>query len=112
AHFYVFAVSLDFLEVHPEEFGQLFNVILINVTSFFRDDQPWDFRREQVIPAAVNGDGRHIRIWSAGCASGEETYSVAMLLADALGLEEVRDRVKIYATDVDDQALNQARAAA
>jgi two-component system CheB/CheR fusion protein len=50
-------------------------------------------------------------VWTAGCALGEETCSVAMLLADALGREQFRDRVKIYATDVDDQALNSACAA-
>ena len=50
-----------------------------------------------------------IRVWSAGCASGEEAYSIAMLLAEALGVEEFRDRVKIYATDVDEEALAHAR---
>ncbi|MGJ0223733.1 CheR family methyltransferase, partial [Streptococcus pyogenes] len=52
-----------------------------------------------------------IRVWSAGCASGEEPYSVAIALAEALGLEEFRERVKIYATDVDEAALAAARAA-
>ncbi len=51
-------------------------------------------------------------MWSAGCASGEETYSLAILLAEALGAETFRQRVKIYATDVDEDALNQARQAA
>src|SRR5262245_20583542 len=108
-----FSDYTDFLEVHPEEFGQLFNVILINVTAFFRDDQAWEYMREQVIPATVDGAGRHdaVRVWSAGCASGEETYSLAMYLCEAMGRDAFRDRVKIYATDVDDQALNQARAA-
>ena len=50
-----------------------------------------------------------IRVWSAGCASGEEAYSIAMLLAEAMGPEAFRERVKIYATDVDEDALNQAR---
>ena len=108
-----FADYTDYLEVHPEEFGQLFNIILINVTAFFRDDQAWDYIREQVVPALADGGGRHdaVRIWSAGCASGEETYSLAILLSEAIGREQFRDRVKIYATDVDDHALNQARAA-
>jgi two-component system CheB/CheR fusion protein len=97
--------------VHPEEFGQLFNVILINVTTFFRDDQIWNYLQTELIPAIARQNGDPLRVWTAGCASGEETYSVAMLLADALGREQFRDRVKIYATDVDDQALNSARAA-
>ncbi|HEY7293315.1 MAG TPA: CheR family methyltransferase [Vicinamibacterales bacterium] len=107
-----FADYTDFLEVHPEEFGQLFNVILINVTAFFRDDQAWAFIRDSVIPSSVDsGSQEPVRVWTAGCASGEETYSLAMLLAEAMGRDQFRDRVKIYATDVDEQALNQARAA-
>jgi two-component system, chemotaxis family, CheB/CheR fusion protein len=102
----------DYLEVHPEEFAQLFNVILINVTSFFRDEQAWDYVRDKVLPEVVSARPEEpVRVWSAGCASGEETYSLAMLLAEALGRDGFRDRVKIYATDADDQALNQARAA-
>jgi two-component system CheB/CheR fusion protein len=102
----------DYLEVHPDEFAQLFNVILINVTSFFRDEQAWDYVRDKVLPEVVSARPEEpVRVWSAGCASGEETYSLAMLLAEALGRDGFRDRVKIYATDADDQALNQARAA-
>jgi two-component system CheB/CheR fusion protein len=91
----------------------LFNVILINVTAFFRDEPAWEFLREQIVPGMLDGARNHdpLRIWSAGCASGEETYSLAMVLAEALGREQFRDRVKIYATDVDDQALNHARSA-
>src|SRR6188474_1466158 len=108
-----FSDYTDYLEVHPEEFGQLFNAILINVTAFFRDESPWEYLREQIVPGMLDGARNHdpLRIWSAGCASGEEAYSLAMLLSEALGREQFRDRIKIYATDVDDQALNQARAA-
>jgi two-component system, chemotaxis family, CheB/CheR fusion protein len=104
---------LDHLEVDPEEFTQLFNTILINVTSFFRDPQTWDFLSAEILPrlAGSKPDGEPIRMWSAGCASGEEAYSRAMATAEALGPDVVRDRVKIYATDVDDEALNQARQA-
>src|SRR5262249_17345232 len=71
----------DYLEVHPEEFGHLFNVILINVTAFFRDEAAWDYVRDVVVPQVVaDRDGQAIRVWSAGCASGEESYSVAMVL--------------------------------
>ena len=108
-----FSDYTDYLEVHPEEFIELFNVILINVTAFFRDEPAWEFLREQIVPGMLDGARNHdpLRIWSAGCASGEETYSLAMVLAEALGREQFRDRVKIYATDVDDQALNHARSA-
>src|SRR5215831_17152020 len=64
----------DYLEVHPEEFGHLFNVILINVTSFFRDEAAWDYVRGEVVPAVVAArDHQPLRVWTAGCASGEET---------------------------------------
>jgi len=108
-----FADYTDYLEVHPEEFAQLFDVILINVTGFFRDEPSWTFLRDEVLPPLLAARSRvdALRVWSAGCASGEETYSIAMLLAEALGRDEFRERVKIYATDIDDGALNQARAA-
>ena len=103
----------DHLEVNPDEFTDLFNTILINVTSFFRDEPAWDFLAKDVIPKLLEGRADHepIRVWSAGCASGEEPYSVAMLLAEAMGEEDFRKRVKIYATDVDEDALAQARLA-
>ena len=108
-----FVDYMDYLEVHPDEFGQLFDYILINVTGFFRDEAAWDLMRDQVIPAASGeaGAGSPVRVWSAGCASGEETYSIAILLAEALGRDAFRERVKIYATDLDEHALGEARAA-
>lgn len=108
-----FADYLDYLEVDPDEFNHLFNTILINVTGFFRDATAWEYLAEQVLPNLIKNkkNGETIRIWSAGCASGEEAYTLAILLAEILGIEECRQRVKIYATDVDEEALNQARQA-
>jgi two-component system, chemotaxis family, CheB/CheR fusion protein len=105
---------LDYLEVHPEEFNHLFNSILINVTSFFRDASTWDYLRQEVIPHTIAdkpNEDEAIRVWSAGCSSGEEAYTLAIVLAEALGEEQFRARVKIYATDCDEQALVQARQA-
>ena len=104
----------DYLEVRPEEFVELFNTILINVTSFFRDPQAWDVIRTVVLPDIIanRADGEPIRVWSAGCATGEEAYTLAILLAEALGIEDFKQRAKIYATDVDEEALVQARHAA
>src|SRR5262245_45239972 len=102
---------VDYLQVHPDEFEQLFNTILINVTSFFRDPDTWEALRQQVPRILERADGREIRVWSAGCASGQEAYSAVMLFADHLGLDEVGDRLKVYATDVDNDALEQARQA-
>ena len=104
---------LDVLQASSDEFAALFNTILINVTAFFRDPDAWQYIRDTVIPAllAQRGPDDPIRVWSAGCASGQEAYTLAMLLADALTPESFRQRVKIYATDVDEDALVQARAA-
>jgi two-component system, chemotaxis family, CheB/CheR fusion protein len=104
---------LDYLEVHPEEFKHLFNSILINVTSFFRDTSAWDYLGQEVIPRIISGklNDDAIRVWSAGCSSGEEAYTLAIVLAEALGEQQFRTRVKIYATDCDEEALAQARQA-
>jgi two-component system CheB/CheR fusion protein len=104
---------IDYLEVHTDEFSALFNTILINVTSFFRDRPVWDYVASDILPRIISAKppGDPIRVWSAGCASGEEAYSAAMLLAEQLGQLEFSRRVKIYATDVDEEALNQARQA-
>jgi two-component system CheB/CheR fusion protein len=103
----------DYLEVHPEEFNELFNTILINVTSFFRDAEAWAVLARDILPAIVSAkrSGGSIRVWSAGCASGEEAFTLALLCAEHLGIEEYRRRVKIYATDVDEDALAKARQA-
>ena len=106
-----YAEYLDYLEVHTEEFTALFNTILINVTGFFRDVEAWEYLRAEILPRvlAVKAPDEVLRVWSAGCASGEEAYTLAMILAEALGVDEFRQRVKIYATDVDEEALTHAR---
>src|SRR5436305_307724 len=88
-----FDAYIDHLQVHPDEFIALFNTILINVTSFFRDPEVWEALGTTVLPDLIAGDGV-IRVWSAGCASGEEAYTAAIVLAEALGLEAFRTRVK------------------
>ncbi len=104
---------MDYLEVHPDEFTELFNTILINVTAFFRDPPAWEFLENVSIPAilAAKGPNDPIRIWCAGVASGEEAYTIAMVMAEKLGIEGFRQRVKIYGTDLDEDALTQARQA-
>jgi two-component system, chemotaxis family, CheB/CheR fusion protein len=101
----------DFLEVHPDEFRELFNTICINVTGFFRDKASWDYLAKDVVPALLEniGASESIRVWCAGVASGEEAYTVAIVMAEALGIDAYCDRVKIYATDVDEDALSEAR---
>ncbi|HEY7771502.1 CheR family methyltransferase [Longimicrobium sp.] len=101
----------DYLEVHPGEFDALFNTILINVTSFFRDEEAWAALRDDFVPALLERKqgGQPIRVWSAGCATGQETYTLVMLLAEAMGIEAFRHQVKVYATDLDSEALAEAR---
>uniref|UniRef100_A0AAU2VDX5 protein-glutamate O-methyltransferase n=1 Tax=Streptomyces sp. NBC_00003 TaxID=2903608 RepID=A0AAU2VDX5_9ACTN len=102
----------DLLETSADEFDALFNTILINVTSVFRDTDAWTLLQREVVPdllADISPD-QEIRVWSAGCSSGEEAYSLAIMLAEALGIEECLRRVKIYATDIDEEALREARA--
>ncbi|MFG1646722.1 CheR family methyltransferase [Amycolatopsis sp. NPDC049252] len=108
-----FTDYIDQLQVNADEFVALFNTILINVTGFFRDPDAWDYLREQVIPAllAERSPEEPIRVWSAGCAAGQEAYSLAIAFAEAIGVDAFRQRVKIYATDVDEEALAQARQA-
>ena len=102
---------VDYLELHGEEFAELFNALLINTTGFFRDPQAWEYLATQIVPLLIEARGPDspLRVWCAGCASGEEPYTVAMVLARVMGDAVFRDRVKIYATDIDEEALNQAR---
>jgi two-component system CheB/CheR fusion protein len=102
---------LDYLQVHPDEFAQLFDTILINVTAFYRDPQAWEYLASTVVPHIVEDKTPNapIRVWSAASASGEEAYTAAIVLAEALGVEAFIKRVKVYATDVDEDALTAAR---
>jgi two-component system, chemotaxis family, CheB/CheR fusion protein len=106
-----FREYLDFLQVDPGEFTALFDTLLINVTGFLRDPAAWEYLSSHILPGLVAGKGpsEPIRVWSAGCASGEEAYTLAIVLAEILGVEAMRERVKIYGTDIDEAALTIAR---
>ena len=101
----------DYLEADCEEFVKLFNIIENNFTYFFRDIADWNYLSNQIIPQIIASKSSEepIRTWSAGCSSGQETYTLAIILAELLGLEQFRQRVRIYGTDIDEEALNQAR---
>src|SRR5262245_19652470 len=97
----------QYLEEHEDEFVELFNTILINVTGFFRDAEAWPFVTTDVVPALLEArSSGPLRIWSTGCATGEEAYTAAIVLAEGMGLDQAQQRLKIYATDVDDDALS------
>jgi chemotaxis protein methyltransferase CheR len=98
---------------NPEECGLLLDDITINVTHFFRDKEVFRLLEERVLPTLVYDKvvrGRKIiRLWSAGCASGEEAYSLAMLLSHVLGDRAGDYIVSVHGTDIDRQCLEHAR---
>jgi two-component system CheB/CheR fusion protein len=109
-----YAEEMDNLLVHPDEFAHLFDTILIKVTSFYRDPDSWTYLERELLPSllAAKREDEPLRAWCAGCASGEEAYTLLMVLGEVLGDEALkagRNPVKIYATDVDEQALHTAR---
>jgi two-component system CheB/CheR fusion protein len=111
AHIDSFAAYRRRLDENPDEHVELFNTILINVTGFFRDPDAWAALADDVIPRIIADaeDSRSLRIWCAGCSSGEEPFTVAMLLAERLGGNATSYSVKIYGTDIDEEALTAAR---
>lgn len=104
----------DRLDSDADEYAHLIDTLTINVTEFFRDKPVWDILRKRVIPDMIaektRGRSRTIRVWSAGCASGEEPYSIAMCLLDALGDSAEKFLVSVLATDLDPAALSAASA--
>ena len=101
-----------YLREHPEEVTELVKAFLIRVTGFFRDPEAFEFLKETIIPTLIERareNGRSLRIWSAGCATGEEAYSLALLFADHLGSELAEWNIKVFATDLATEAINFAR---
>jgi chemotaxis methyl-accepting protein methylase/PAS domain-containing protein len=84
-----------------------------DVRGFFRDPEAWDLLAREVLPQLLRHDdvASPIRVWIAGCAAGEDVFTLAMLLAESVGLRALSHRAKIYATDWDEHALSQARSA-
>src|SRR3954469_24013545 len=101
------------LERQPPEFDALVAAMLIKVTSFFRDPETWDEIGKRVVPAllADKRPGEEIRVWCAGCATGEEAFSIAVLLAEVMGSSFHRQEVKIFGTDADEKSIGFARRA-
>jgi chemotaxis protein methyltransferase CheR len=93
----------------PEELVALINAITTNVTSFFRENHHLEALGKYMLPEAVqrNASSRRLRIWSAGCSSGEEPYSIAMVCAETLAASSLRD-LKILATDIDTDVVSAA----
>ena len=102
----------DLVEHDPEEYARLVSSLLIKVTEFFRDPKVFEYLRDDTLPALIDealADGRQLRVWSAGCSTGEEAYSLAITLAEALGTDRAAFDVRVFATDIDSSAIAFAR---
>ncbi|HVE71554.1 MAG TPA: CheR family methyltransferase [Thermoanaerobaculia bacterium] len=104
----------DYVEVLRDATGEaeaLLRELLISVTNFFRDPAVWKRVEETVIPALFRGKTAddHVRVWVPGCATGEEAYSVAMLLADVMAQMPAPPDVQVFGTDLDEDAIAKAR---
>lgn len=105
-------VYVRFLKENPAEVHSLFRELLINVTSFFRDPEAFSVLKTEVLPYLCEAkiDDSPFRVWVAGCSTGEEAYSIAILLRELMDETQQEFRVQIYSTDLDDEAINIARA--
>ena len=103
---------VKFLQSTPAEVESLFRDLLIGVTNFFRDPEAFQALEQEVIPKIFVGKpaGAVIRVWVAGCSTGEEAYSIAILLAERQEAMRQSFKVQVFATDIDAQAINTARA--
>lgn len=103
----------NFLEENPSEYSILIDAISIPVTEFFRDQEVWDDFEEVVLEKLISEKKERgqnlIRVWSAGCASGEETYSIIISIKEFLGSDFDNLNVRVHGTDIDDDSLSKAR---
>ncbi len=99
-----------YIEQEPREISELYYQILIGVTQFFRDPDAFSSLETAVLPQMIGSkkDGAELRVWVPGCASGEEAYSLAIVIADFLAQKKRRLNWKIFATDIDDENLARA----
>ena len=106
-------VYRDFLRENPQEVKDLLDDLLIGVTSFFREPEAWQFLSDQAIKPLVESrsDDQPIRIWVPGCSTGQEAYSMAMLLVEQADAINHRLRAQVFGTDIDLESLNVAREA-
>jgi two-component system, chemotaxis family, CheB/CheR fusion protein len=104
-------VYARYLKEHPAEVQTLFRELLINVTSFFRDPQAFAVLKNDILPPMLDDktEGSALRVWVAGCATGEEAYSIAILLREAMEEMQREFKVQLYSTDLDDEAIVTAR---
>lgn len=102
---------LRYVQARPDELGKLQEDALIHVTRFFREPEVFDTLKEQILPKLFEGRfvDQQVRIWSAGCASGEETYSLAMVVLEFLAGRSLEAAIQIFGTDASELSIEQAR---
>jgi two-component system CheB/CheR fusion protein len=102
---------LKYVQANVGELNSLYSDLLIGVTSFFRDGEPFDLVKSVVFPTLFEGRERNrpFRVWVAGCATGEEAYSIAICLLEFLGERAAEFKLQVFATDIDDHTLARAR---
>ena len=104
---------LAYLRGNATEAQAMFNDILIGVTNFFRDREPWEALAKEVIPFLFQRNGNNekegIRVWSIGCATGEEAYGIAILLFEEAARQDVRVNMQVFASDLDERSIAHAR---
>ncbi|HEY9662041.1 MAG TPA: CheR family methyltransferase, partial [Allocoleopsis sp.] len=103
---------IAYLQAHPAEVKALYEEILIHVTSFFRDPEAFDLLKERVFPAITRNKPADIpiRIWVAGCSTGEEVYSIVICLLEYLEDQAIQFPIQVFATDISEGAIDKARA--
>jgi two-component system CheB/CheR fusion protein len=104
----------EYLEAHPKENKSLLGDMLIGVTNFFRDREAFEALERDILPQLVKPDAPYqdhneVRVWSAGCSTGEEAYTLAMLVNDQIQVESSSLKLQVFATDIDERAISAGR---
>ncbi|WNH07764.1 CheR family methyltransferase [Thalassobellus suaedae] len=102
---------IKYLQKNTEEVLKLFNELLIGVTSFFRDKEPFENLKKDIIPKIIEkkSNGDTIRVWIPGCSTGEEAYSIAVIFNEVISQQKKDIKVQIFASDIDEKAISIAR---
>jgi two-component system, chemotaxis family, CheB/CheR fusion protein len=100
-----------YVKQHPNEINQLYQDFLINVTGFFRDAETADYLRKTLLPDIVKSkkNGENIRLWVPACSTGQEAYSLAILLMEVMNEYAATNTIQVFATDLSELAINKAR---
>jgi two-component system, chemotaxis family, CheB/CheR fusion protein len=106
------ALYLQYLHDHPDERKMLFKEFLIGVTNFFRNIEAFEVLKTKIMPRILSGktDNYLLRVWTPGCATGEETYSIAMTVREYMEEQNANFKVQVFGTDINEESIAIARA--